>query len=153
MIITTATPSTAAVSDSMAFYKTPSNRPEWAKGWIFPGRKAVMPTINLERISVPTHPFSNDATIPGHKYFKFLIQTGLIVRCVDLMNGRSIVACNGCYSIFKNRRLMLWQSVVYDNHAQLYVPFIQALANQTPIIYWLWLEYRIDPNQSLGLLK
>ncbi len=127
--------------------------PNWATGWQFPHFGSIGPImIDLGRLTG----FPERPDLPSNMVCSDLVEIlrgdDLIDKCLNFQAGRQIAAYEYCHSIFGGKKVYLWQSVVRDNRGSLYVPHIQNIRGQTPIIYWLWLGYRIDLSQCLSIL-
>lgn len=81
-------------------------------------------------------------------------------HCLNLEQGRLIAAHADAYRILGECRIYLWQSVAgqvnidedRSGHEHCFVPYVQILPRQAPIIYWLWMEYNIVPEEALGYI-
>lgn len=146
-------PSVILSADRSVLYKHPVKLPEWSVSWKFLELQSVYrPKIDLGRIGSFAGIFDNEETVSGWRFIDHLSEGNLINQCLNLSDGVSIAAYEYCHSVFKGRKVLLWQSTVCDNQLNLFVPTIQSIRDQIPIIYWLWLGYDFNPNRFLGLL-
>lgn len=146
-------PSVILSADRSAPYKHSAKLPEWSGSWKYPELQSVYrPKIDLGRISNFAGLFDSADSVSGWRFIDRLSEVGRIDQCLNLSDGVSIAAYNYCHSVFKGKKVLLWQSAVSDNQSNLFVPAIQNVRDQMPIIYWLWLGYDFNPNRFLGLL-
>ncbi len=75
------------------------------------------------------------------EYFDILIQTNRIRRCLNVNEGRILIKNNALSSpFFAHKQVLLWRSVGYDRAGNSFVPIIQNIQGQQPIIYLHRLE-------------
>ncbi|OHA24932.1 MAG: hypothetical protein A3C79_03015 [Candidatus Taylorbacteria bacterium RIFCSPHIGHO2_02_FULL_45_28] len=152
-------PTVILSADRSMVYRPPIRIPEWAVAWVFPELQQVArPKLDLGRVTCFSEYFVEKEIVPGFEFFEHLKKMSLISRCLNFPDGVSIAAYEYCWYEFKAKRVFLWQSVVHDGHQNLFVPWVQNIRGQMPIIYWHLLErffspgYNINVKNSLGLL-
>lgn len=120
--------------------------------WNFPALQEPRAMIDLGQIGPFGTLMSGTDHPTGYTLFCAIVTGDKIGRCLNLTDGMSMAAYEYCFYEFRGARVFLWQSTVFDNEGNQFVPWIQAIRGQMPIIYWLWLAYPINIENSLGLL-
>ena len=134
-------------------YRLSPSLPEWAATWEFPEFNSIdKPKIDLGRIFPLSAQFENSQTLSGYDALDKIKVKALLGKCLNLEDGVSIATYEHCHSIFKGNKVHLWQSVVRDSDNNLFVPQVQNIRDQMPIIYWLCLGYTIEPEKCLSFL-
>ena len=130
-------------ADRRVYFMSSTKIPDWADSWALPElQSAHLPIIDLGRITRLQFPFGDSRIVTGNEIFDLLKRSGLIGQCFNIRDGASMVAYEYCHYVFRTR-VFLWKSVVSDGRS-LFVPFVQSIACQPPVIYWWWLEYAIS---------
>ncbi len=134
-------------------YRPSLSLPEWASAWVFPEYVSTdRPKLDIGRIFPLSFQLGNSSTLPAYDAFDTIKTRALLGDCLNLEDGVSIATYEHCHSIFKGKKPHLWQSVVRDSDNNLFVPQVQNIRGQMPIIYWLYLDYIIEPDQCLSFL-
>ncbi len=130
--------------------------PDWVLQWEMHDLQNNGPeSINLKKLGAFTNPQDQHSRlVTGRVLFAHLRQSGLITNCLNIQDAKSLMAD----SIFRKppftgTRTLLWKSTVLGMCRNLYVPYIQNIFGQTPIIYYYWLEYQVNLDVHWGLLN
>lgn len=92
--------------------------------------------------------------IQGTVLYAHLKKTGLIYRGLNMQDGLALIDTPSFRRLpFVGTWTLLWKSVVQGVCKNWYVPYIQNIPGQTPLIYYYWLEYQVDLNIHRGLLR
>ena len=76
----------------------------------------------------------------------------LVSRCLNLNDGHQIIArWESCKWLY--RSIGLWGSVGRDAGGNWFLPRLQVIRGQTPIVYWIWLQYPYSPDSTTILIN
>ena len=125
--------------------------PEWAAKWEYGHKHGTSLTIDLGRIVSMGPAFFGNRPVGSEVLHFRLVSDGLIGNCLDIQEGITIASYRHAHSIFGGKWVYLFKAVVRDNKGCLFVPYIQNIRDQMPVIYWWWMEYKIDLRHSLVL--
>lgn len=119
--------------------------PVWVFGWFLPELASINRGLTGQsKFSLFTHPNqSAPRLVKGFAVLEHLAATDLLTRCLSFYEGRALVSNDLPAHFVGGKHLMLWRSVAYDDAGNLFVPFIQNIVGQFPVIYWWWLEYNL----------
>ncbi len=126
--------------------------PHFVTGWIFPGVEALGPeTFDPEYLIPYLLPKQMEGgRVKGVQVLNHLEETVIIRRTMNFDEGRAMIK-QGIPDAFRGKHLLLWRSAAHDNFGNQFVPRIQNIEGQTPVIYWHWLEYDLFSVHSAPL--
>ena len=129
--------------------------PQWGLKWLTPELHKADP---LHKKSLSIGEFrdpSEGETMLGYVLYEYLNQTGLLARCLNLLDGVSLIRHSNILRppYFTGTRILLWKSAIQGRCKNVFVPFVQIISGQLPIIYYWWVEYPIHLKMHKGLLR
>lgn len=113
--------------------------PEWVLCFAFPEPNDEDPPLHCDDLIPYIWPTPRER-LSITECISHLSQTGAIIRCLSLKNGEDLIRSGSVPKHFAGH-LCLWRSVAYDSAGNMFLPFIQNITGQIPIIYWWWTEY------------
>lgn len=128
--------------------------PEWVLRWKFPELQTTdCNSFDLRLLGkFPPHP-TGGCCPTGFEMLEYLEKDCLFHRCLNLQDGKALVIHAGLeQKQFIGKWFLLWKSAAFDLFGNLFVPYVQNIGRQTPIIHWYWLEYRLELETHWGLL-
>ncbi len=157
-------------------YLSEPDLPEWATDWHYPlYRKTIIKEVdpvdllqefNWESTEEKTF-FNELRKGSSYELYRKIIFKKLIANCLNLQIGMAIAEYP--YRLFGEISIPLWQSVVKgtaknskdgevtdeisESAPNLFVPHVQIISGQKPIIRWYGLEYPARRFSVIGLLS
>ncbi len=131
--------------------------PDWVVKWAVPEFEDIGPE-HLNHGDMESY-FPQDAPRKGEGFFQQLQVSGLTRCCLGFEDGRSLITKGVLPICFPGKHLCLWRSTAFDISGNLFMPWVQNISGQIPIIRWWWLEYDLypshhtilfDPKSTLG---
>jgi hypothetical protein len=129
--------------------------PHWVRIWEFPEFERVGPQfVDLRHLEgFPSMVLRPQQPLYGYELLDFLIKTKLLNHGLNLQVGQTVASRIETVDILGETRIYLWQSVARGFCENLFVPYVQVLRGQLPIVYYWWLGYQINLDRSLGFIK
>jgi len=130
--------------------------PQWGLRWLTPElHQADSRHLETSLLHIGEfHDQLEGETMPGFALYEYLNQTNLLMHCLNIPDGMSFMQQPSILRLpyFSGTRILLWKSTMLGGCRNLFVPFIQVIRRQAPVIYWWWLEYPVHLRLHKGLI-
>ncbi|MEK7646145.1 MAG: hypothetical protein AAB381_00425 [Patescibacteria group bacterium] len=145
----------------------PDELPDSMVDFVYPGLKGylgsdiaklILYRLNSNRLEIPrdiaTHDPLDDYNFGlgkdavAEELLERIVGVGQLVYCLGLGDAHRLIDAGLLREKCGDWQVLLWASTAYDNHGNQFVPVIQNIAGQQPVIVWYWLKYRLTPRHA-----
>lgn len=129
-----------------------SQLPEWAVRWAYP--ELAQEVRQFEPGQLREYRWGGVSIPLSGEFIYHLEEVNVLFRCLNLQEALfGCIVPNGTLSDrFRGEHLCLWRSTCVDTNGHWFMPWIQNLSGQVPVIRWWWTRYQLYPNHLTMIL-